>query len=141
MPTEHAAQALANLRTLDHFSWNVVPILVLCVYVYAVEIERRNWSVVYAGLALWGVDWFNEIWNSLVFHFTQYAPLWAAPGETTYLILIGLNVERYAREAELRFALVRVNESAESIALFGGDVSAMVPAAAVASMQGALPGR
>jgi len=93
MPTEHAAQALANLRTLDHFSWNVVPILVLCVYVYAVEIERRNWSVVYAGLALWGVDWFNEIWNSLVFHFTQYAPLWAAPGETTYLILIGLNVE------------------------------------------------
>ena len=35
--------------------------------------------------------------------------------------LIGLNVERYAREAELRFALVRVNESAESIALFGGE--------------------
>lgn len=37
------------------------------------------------------------------------------------LPLIGLNTELYAREAELRFALVRVNESAESIALCGGE--------------------
>jgi putative ATP-binding cassette transporter len=36
--------------------------------------------------------------------------------------LIGLNTERYAREAELRFALVRVNESAEGIAMYGGEV-------------------
>ncbi len=35
--------------------------------------------------------------------------------------LIGLNAELYAREADLRFALVRVNESAESIALCGGE--------------------
>ena len=35
--------------------------------------------------------------------------------------LIGLNAERYAREAEFRFALVRVNESGESIALHGGE--------------------
>lgn len=35
--------------------------------------------------------------------------------------LIRLNAERYAREAELRFALVRVSESAESIALYGGE--------------------
>lgn len=35
--------------------------------------------------------------------------------------LIGLNTELYAREAELRFALVRVSESAESIALFHGE--------------------
>ena len=34
--------------------------------------------------------------------------------------LIALNGERYAREAEFRFALVRVNESGESIALHGG---------------------
>lgn len=37
------------------------------------------------------------------------------------LPLIALNAERYAREADLRFALVRVNESAESVALFGGE--------------------
>jgi putative ATP-binding cassette transporter len=35
--------------------------------------------------------------------------------------LIPLNGERYAREAELRFALVRVNEYAEGIALYGGE--------------------
>jgi putative ATP-binding cassette transporter len=35
--------------------------------------------------------------------------------------LISLNAELYAREAELRFALVRTNESAESIALCGGE--------------------
>jgi putative ATP-binding cassette transporter len=35
--------------------------------------------------------------------------------------LIRLNTERYAREAELRFALVRVSESAEGIALYGGE--------------------
>lgn len=35
--------------------------------------------------------------------------------------LIALNADRYAREAELRFALVRVSESAEGIALFGGE--------------------
>jgi putative ATP-binding cassette transporter len=35
--------------------------------------------------------------------------------------LIALNGERYAREADFRFALVRVNESGESIALHGGE--------------------
>jgi vitamin B12/bleomycin/antimicrobial peptide transport system ATP-binding/permease protein len=35
--------------------------------------------------------------------------------------LIGLNAELYAREADLRFALVRVSESAESISLFQGE--------------------
>ena len=35
--------------------------------------------------------------------------------------LIPLNAERYAREADLRFALVRVNEHADGIALYGGE--------------------
>ncbi|MDJ1157074.1 ABC transporter ATP-binding protein/permease [Chelatococcus sp. SYSU_G07232] len=35
--------------------------------------------------------------------------------------LIRLNTERYAREAELRFALIRVNECAESVALYAGE--------------------
>jgi putative ATP-binding cassette transporter len=35
--------------------------------------------------------------------------------------LIPLNAERYAREADLRFALVRVNEHTDSIALYGGE--------------------
>ncbi len=35
--------------------------------------------------------------------------------------LIALDTERYAREADLRFGLVRVNERTEAIALYGGE--------------------
>jgi hypothetical protein len=93
MPTESASQAMAILRNPATFQWYVITLFALCVYVYAVEIERRNWSLIFAGLAFWGMDWFNEIWNGLVFHFTNYAPVWGAPGQTAYLILIGLNIE------------------------------------------------
>ena len=91
--TESAQQALSILRDGGQFQWYVITLFALVVYVYANEIERRNWSLVFAGLAFWGMDWFNEIWNGLVFHFTQYAPVWGAPGGTAYLILIGLNIE------------------------------------------------
>jgi len=48
----------------------------------------------------------------------------AAGSLLTWLVgrpLIKLNAERYAREADLRFAIVRINESAEAIALHGGE--------------------
>ena len=93
MQTESAMQALAILRDGSQFQWYVIPLFALVVYVYAVEVERRNWNLVLAGLAFWGMDWFNEIWNSLVFHFTNFAPVWGAPGKTAYLIFIGLNIE------------------------------------------------
>jgi hypothetical protein len=93
MPTESAAQAMEILRNPITFQWYVITLFALIVYVYANEVERRNWSLIFAGLAFWGMDWFNEIWNGLVFHFTNYAPVWGAPGQTAYLILIGLNIE------------------------------------------------
>lgn len=93
MGTDSALEALAILRDGSQFQWYVIPLFALVVYVYAVEVERRNWNLVFAGLAYWGMDWFNEIWNSLVFHFTNFAPVWGAPAKTAYLILIGLNIE------------------------------------------------
>ena len=91
--TASAQQALSILRDTSLFQWYVIPLFALVVYVYANEVERRNWSLIFAGLTFWGLDWFNEIWNALVFHFTRYAPVWGAPGKTAYLILIGLNIE------------------------------------------------
>ena len=92
--TESAATALALLRDGSHFQWYVIPLLLLVMYVYANEVERRNWSLVLAGLSLWLMDWFNEIWNGLVFHFTNYAPVWGTPGNGSSLVmLIGLNIE------------------------------------------------
>lgn len=93
MPSESAQQALSLLRVSSNFQWYVIPLLLVVIYIYHDQIGRGNWSKVYAGLALWGMDWFNEIWNGLIFHFSQYAPAWAAPGQTAYLILIGLNIE------------------------------------------------
>jgi hypothetical protein len=63
------------------------------VYVYLNEMDKGNWGRVLAGLAFWGMDWFNEIWNSLIFHFSQYAPAWGAPSDTAFLIFVGLNIE------------------------------------------------
>jgi len=91
--TEAAQQAVSILRDGSQFQWYVIPIFAFVVYVYAVEIERRNWNLVLAGLAFWGMDWFNEIWNSLFFHVNGRAPVWGAPGDTAYLVLIGLNIE------------------------------------------------
>jgi hypothetical protein len=63
------------------------------VYVYAVEVERRRWDVIGAGLAVWLADWFNEIVNALVLHVSHRAALWTTTGPTAYQLLIGLNVE------------------------------------------------
>ncbi|MBN1351396.1 hypothetical protein JXJ21_18410 [candidate division KSB1 bacterium] len=93
MPTQSATEALNILRDGSLFQWYVIPLFALVVYVYAVEVQKKDWNLVFAGLAFWGMDWFNEIWNSLVMHFTNYAPVWGAPGKTAYLILIGLNIE------------------------------------------------
>jgi len=91
---ESAQQALALLRDGSHFQWYVIPLLLLVMYVYANEVEKKNWSLVLAGLAFWLMDWFNEIWNGLVFHFNGFAPVWGTPGNGSALVLlIGLNIE------------------------------------------------
>ncbi len=81
------------LRQTDHFHWVTVSLLLTVAYIYANEVERRNWSAVLAGLALWGVDWINEVANALVLHFTDRAAVWTTTGKTSFQILIGLNIE------------------------------------------------
>ncbi|MEN9356690.1 MAG: hypothetical protein RL695_861 [Pseudomonadota bacterium] len=93
MPAESATRALTMLRDPTHFQWYVIPLLLIVLYVYAQQIHAQRWSVVFGGLAFWCMDWINEIWNALIFHFTGYAPFWIASGDTAYLILIGLNIE------------------------------------------------
>ncbi len=91
--TNSAAQGLSILRDSSNFQWYVIPILLMVIYIYSAEIGKKNFQVVFAGLALFGMDFFNEIWNALIFHFSQYAPVWGAPGKTAYLVLIGWNIE------------------------------------------------
>ena len=90
---DYVREAERLLRDSSQFKWYTVTLLVLVMYVYAVEVERRRWDIVFAGLAFWLADWFNEIVNALVLQFSDRAPLWAVTGSTSYLILIGLCIE------------------------------------------------
>ena len=91
--TEAARDALEILRDGSTFEWSTVVFLAFVFYVYSVEVERRRWDIVLAGLGFWLMDWFNELVNSGIFHATDRAPLWTVTGDTSYLILIGLSIE------------------------------------------------
>jgi len=97
-PTPASSEALSNLRVLnpDH-GWYIIPLLAIVLYIYGVEIkkarETNNWSTVFAGLTILGLDLINEIWNALVFAFTNYSAFWTTPGASAYIILIGWNIE------------------------------------------------
>jgi hypothetical protein len=91
--TDFTREALDILREPSMFSWTTVALLTLVLYVYSVEVERRRWDIVFAGLAFWLADWVNEIVNTLVLEGSDRAALWTVTGDTSYLILIGLGIE------------------------------------------------
>jgi hypothetical protein len=71
--TEATEQAISNLRNPHHFVWYLIPFLAFVIYVYFVEIERKNWDIVLAGLAFYGLEWFLEIMNALWLHFSKHS--------------------------------------------------------------------
>ncbi|MFL5867904.1 MAG: hypothetical protein ACJ766_12475 [Thermoleophilaceae bacterium] len=91
--TGFTREAQHQLRDTSHFHWSAVALLAFVFYVYAVEVERQRWDIILAGIALWAMDWFNEVANALVLHATDRAAIWTATGSTSYQILIGLNLE------------------------------------------------
>ncbi|MBI3557118.1 MAG: hypothetical protein HY074_12715 [Deltaproteobacteria bacterium] len=92
-PSPASVQAMYLLRDSTHFQWALVPIFAVIAYLYCQEISARKWNVVIAGLAFYGIEWLGEVVNALVLHFSGYAALWAEPGPTAYLVLVGLNIE------------------------------------------------
>ncbi len=91
--TEFTQEAERILRDGSQFKWYVVALLAFVFYVYSVEVERRRWDIVLAGLAFWLADWVNEVANALFLHFSDRAAVWTVTGDTAYLILIGLTIE------------------------------------------------
>jgi len=97
-PTDASLEALSKLRQLNpETGWYIIPILAIVLYIYGVEIknarETKNWNTVFAGLPVLGLDLINEIWNALVFAFTNYSAFWTTPSASAYIILIGWNLE------------------------------------------------
>ena len=68
--TDATIIALNSLRDLSMLKWYVVPLLSITFYIYTREIKEarqtQNWDAVFAGLTIFGVDFFNETWNSWV---------------------------------------------------------------------------
>ena len=95
--SDYSIEALSILRNPQlTLKWYVVPLLIIVLYIYNKEAHEKHWNVILGGLALWGMDLFNEIWNSIVFHATGFAPVWGTPagvGNTALLLLIGYNIE------------------------------------------------
>jgi len=97
-PTDASLEALSKLRQLNpETGWYIIPILAIVLYIYGVEIKnarkKKNWNTVFAGLTVLGLDLINEIWNALVFAFTNYSAFWTTPSASAYIILIGWNLE------------------------------------------------
>ena len=79
-----------QVRSTENFNWTFIFILAVVFYVYWSEIHKKNYDMVIAGLALYGVHWLYEIGNAIIAHFAGY-PLWAVSNEsTTFILLIGV---------------------------------------------------
>lgn len=78
------------VRSTENFNWTFIFILAVVFYIYWSEIRKKNWEIVTAGLALYGVHWLYEIANAIIGHFAGY-PLWSVPNHsTTFILLIGV---------------------------------------------------
>ncbi len=98
-PTLTAAtvQALDGLRDLSMIKWYIIPLLMIVLYIYAKEIKlarsNGNWNAVFAGLTLFGVDFFNETWNGWVMVLSEHSAFWTTPGDTAFRTMVGWNIE------------------------------------------------
>jgi hypothetical protein len=89
---EATREALSILRSGENFNFYVIFLLVLVLFIYFNEINKKNWNAIAAGLSLYMVHWFAEIINALWQPLTGHA-LWTIPKGTAFLILIGVGIE------------------------------------------------
>ena len=95
--TEASVRALEGLRDLTMLKWYVIPMLAFTFYIYTFEMKKAwasgNWNAIFAGVTLFGMDFFNETWNGWVFAITQHSAVWTTPGDTALRTMVGWNIE------------------------------------------------
>jgi len=95
--TEASRTALEGMRDLATLEWYVIPLLAIVFYIYTAEIRKArvsgDWNAIFAGLTIFGMDFFNETWNGWVFYLTQHSAFWTAPGKTALRTMVGWNIE------------------------------------------------
>ena len=95
--TEASRMALQGMRDFSMLEWYVIPLLAIVFYIYTSEMRKArlsgNWDAIFAGLTIFGMDFFNETWNGWVFYLTQRSALWTTPGKTALRTMVGWNIE------------------------------------------------
>lgn len=96
--SDYTESALKVLRKPQlTMQWYIIPLFVITLYIITKELHEKHYKVVLGAFALWGVDIFNEIWNSMICFISGYAPVWGTPvveqGQSAWLLMIGYNVE------------------------------------------------
>ena len=82
-----------SVRSTAYFNWTFIFILAVVFYVYWSELHKKNYPIVFAGLALYGVHWLYEIANAIIAKCSGY-PLWAVSNQSsTFVLLIGVSWE------------------------------------------------
>lgn len=92
MTTESAA-ALQQLRKAGAFDWSIIAQLSFVLYAYASAVRRGALRAVALGLGFWGLEFVWEMFNALVLHVSQHAPLWSVTGKSVFVLYVGLNLE------------------------------------------------
>ncbi len=88
-----AERARDAVRSTGNFNWTFIAILAFVVYIYATEIQRKNYKAIAAGLALYMVHWFYEIMNAVICSATGYALWTVSPESTSLILLVGVSWE------------------------------------------------
>ena len=83
--TQSALTILRNPQAT--MQWYIVPLFLIVLYIVTKELHDKHYKVVLGGLALWGMDLFNEIWNSMVCSLSGFAPVWGTPAWVTHRFL------------------------------------------------------
>lgn len=81
------------VRSTGNFHWTFIPMLASVVYIYASEIQQKNFRGIAAGLALYMVHWLYEIVNAIICAATGYALWTVSPESTSFMLLIGVSWE------------------------------------------------
>lgn len=89
---EATSQALSILRSGENFNLYVIFMLVVVIFIYNSEVQKKNTKGIAAGIMLYMIHWFVEIINALIQKFTGHA-LWTVPTGTAFLILVGVGIE------------------------------------------------
>jgi len=124
--TPSAEQAYDILRSLGNFQWYVIPLIVILIYVYSVEVRKKNWNRVILAIGFVAGEFIWEMTNALICYFSGYSGLWVTPADTAFLILVGLTIEImffFALVPFIIFNFLHAFDKKQTFSIFGRRVS------------------